>query len=59
MKVKPPVVLLGTDCLTGLQTSRILWRRGVIGPNKEMRATKVLMHQAVPEALTRSGHAHR
>lgn len=25
----PPVVLLGTHCLTGLQASRILWRKGV------------------------------
>jgi D-aspartate ligase len=25
----PPVVLLGTDCMTGLQASRILWRKGV------------------------------
>ena len=29
MKMNPPIVLLGTDCLTGLQTSRILWRKGV------------------------------
>lgn len=25
----PPIVLLGSDCLTGLQMARILWRRGV------------------------------
>ncbi len=29
MNNKPPVVLLGTDCMTGLQASRILWRKGV------------------------------
>ena len=29
MKTHPPVVLLGTDCLNGLQTSRILWRHHV------------------------------
>lgn len=25
----PPVLLLGSDCLTGLQVARLLWRRGV------------------------------
>ncbi len=26
---RPPVLLLGSDCLTGLQIARILWREGV------------------------------
>lgn len=30
MKKNPPVILLGTDCLNGLQTARILWRHNVI-----------------------------
>lgn len=29
MSPLPPVILLGNDCLTGLQIARILWRRGV------------------------------
>ena len=29
MKIKPPILLLGADCLTGLQTSRILWKQNV------------------------------
>ena len=29
MSTLPPVILLGNDCLTGLQIARILWRRGV------------------------------
>ena len=27
--IGPPLILLGSDCLTGLQIARILWRRGV------------------------------
>jgi len=29
MKTKPPIIILGADSLTGLQTARILWRRHV------------------------------
>ena len=29
MSTLAPVILLGNDCLTGLQVARILWRRGV------------------------------
>ena len=27
--MRPPIILLGSDCLTALQIARILWRRGV------------------------------
>lgn len=36
----PPVILLGNDCLTGLQLARILWRRGarVVGVALDARS---------------------
>jgi predicted ATP-grasp superfamily ATP-dependent carboligase len=66
VEIRPPVLLLGSDCLTGLQIARILWRQGVsvIGvadrPGSPYRWTRALRRTVEaaalgdPEALLRA-----